>query len=74
MAREARACSTAIAELLALVGAMSLAKRIVDLGRAARATHDLKNRQPLASATLVLSPEVFGVDGRPQLEQVRELV
>jgi len=61
-------------ELLALVGAMGLAKRLVGLGRVARAEHDLKNRQPLASATLVLAPEIFGVDVRPQLERVRELV
>ncbi len=59
---------------LGLVGAMGLAKRIVDLGRAARASHDLKTRQPLASATLVLAPEIFGVDVRPQLERVREMV
>ena len=57
-----------------LVSAMRLAKRIVGLGRVARAEHDLKNRQPLASATLVLAPELFGVDVRPQLERVRELV
>jgi isoleucyl-tRNA synthetase len=60
--------------LHSLVGAMGLAKRIVDLGRAARAEHDLKNRQPLAAATLVLAPEIFGVDVRAQLERVRELV
>ena len=53
---------------------MSLAKRIVGLGRVARAEHDLKNRQPLASATLVLAPEMLGVDVRGQLERVRELV
>jgi isoleucyl-tRNA synthetase len=57
-----------------LVAAMRLAKRLVGLGRVARAEHDLKNRQPLASATLVLAPEIFGVDVRPQLERVRELV
>ena len=60
--------------LLSLVGAMDLAKRLVGLGRVARAEHDLKNRQPLASATLVLAPEIFGVDVRPQLERVRGLV
>jgi isoleucyl-tRNA synthetase len=57
-----------------LVGAMRLAKRIVGLGRVARAEHDLKNRQPLASATLVLAPEIFGVDVRSQLERVQDLV
>ncbi|MEO7795711.1 MAG: DUF5915 domain-containing protein, partial [Thermoanaerobaculia bacterium] len=61
-------------EVLALVGAMGLAKRLVGLGRVARAEHNLKNRQPLASATLVLAPEIFGVDVRPQLERVRGLV
>lgn len=60
--------------LLALVGAMGLAKRIVGLGRVARAEHDLKNRQPLASATLVLAPEIFGVDVRAQLDRVRSLI
>jgi isoleucyl-tRNA synthetase len=60
--------------LLALVGAMGLAKRLVGLGRVARAEHDLKNRQPLASATLVLAPEIFGVDVRSQLERVRSLI
>jgi len=60
--------------LLALVGAMSLAKRVVGLGRVARASHDLKNRQPLASATLVLSLEAQGLDAREQLERVHEIV
>ncbi|MEO8275625.1 MAG: isoleucine--tRNA ligase [Thermoanaerobaculia bacterium] len=60
--------------LLGLVSAMGLAKRIVNLGRVARASHDLKNRQPLASATLVLAPEIFGVDVRPHLERVRAIV
>jgi len=62
------------ASLSALVGAMKLAKRIVGLGRAARASHDLKNRQPLASATLVLSLEILGIDAREQLTRVREIV
>ena len=71
---EARGLLNRDKDLLGLVGAMSLAKRIVSLGRAARAAHDLKNRQPLASATLVLAPEIFGIDVRPQLERVREIV
>ncbi len=59
---------------LLLAQAMGLAKRIVGLGRAARASHDLKTRQPLASATLVFAPEALGVDLRGQTERVRELV
>jgi len=36
-----------------LTHGMAIAQRIVSLGRAARATHDLKTRQPLAGATVV---------------------
>ncbi|HVS01478.1 MAG TPA: isoleucine--tRNA ligase [Thermoanaerobaculia bacterium] len=41
------------ADALALVAGMSLAQRIVSLGRTARSGHDLKTRQPLARITLV---------------------
>ena len=57
-----------------LVLAMSLAKRIVGLARAARATHDLKTRQPLPSMVLVFSKEAQGIDVRDHVERVRELI
>ena len=59
---------------LGLVAAVGVAKRIVGLGRAARNTHDLKTRQPLAAATLVFAPEALGVDVRAHVERVRDLV
>ncbi|MEZ5314504.1 MAG: DUF5915 domain-containing protein [Thermoanaerobaculia bacterium] len=62
------------ADDLALVQAMQLAKRIVGLGRAARNSHELKTRQPLAAATLVFAPEALGVGVRDHVERVREIV
>ena len=59
---------------LRLVGAMGLAQRIVGLARAARATHDLKTRQPLPSMVLCFSKEAQGVAIRDLVEQVREIV
>ncbi len=59
---------------LALVQAMSLAQRIVGLGRAARATHGLKTRQPLARATLVFSAEALGVDTQGHIARVRDII
>jgi len=70
--RELRGSAAAAAERLA--SAMRLAQRIVGLGRAARSSHDLKTRQPLASATLVFAPEALGVDVREQVERVREVI
>jgi isoleucyl-tRNA synthetase len=61
-------------EALRLVQAMSLAKRVVGLARAARASHDLKTRQPLPSMVLVFASEVFGVDVKDHVERVRELI
>ncbi len=61
-------------ESLRLVQAMSLAKRIVGLARAARASHDLKTRQPLPSMVLVFASEVFGVDVKNHVERVRDLI
>jgi isoleucyl-tRNA synthetase len=61
-------------EALRLVQAMALAKRIVGLARAARASHDLKTRQPLPSMSLVFAPEVFGVEVRGHVERVRDLI
>jgi isoleucyl-tRNA synthetase len=61
-------------EALALAQAMTLAKRIVGLGRAARNAHELKTRQPLAAVTLVFAPETHGVDVRAHVERVRDLV
>jgi isoleucyl-tRNA synthetase len=58
----------------ALVQAMSLAQRIVGLGRAARATHDLKTRQPLARATLVFSAEALGGDIQGHIARVRDII
>ena len=59
---------------LRLVGAMGLAQRIVGLARAARATHDLKTRQPLSSMVLCFSKEAQGVSIRELVEQVRDIV
>jgi len=61
-------------EALRLVQAMSLAKRVVGLARTARASHDLKTRQPLPSMSLVFAQEVFGVEVRGHVERVRELI
>ena len=61
-------------EALRLVSAMSLGRRIVGLGRAARNAHSLKTRQPLASVTLVAAADVFGADLRPQVERIRDLL
>jgi isoleucyl-tRNA synthetase len=61
-------------DALATVGAMELAKRIVALARAARATHELKTRQPLTAMTLAFSREVQGVDVRAQVERTSELI
>lgn len=57
-----------------LVEAMALAQRIVGLGRAARNTHNLKTRQPLAAVTLVFSAEPRGRDIRGDVERVRDLL
>jgi len=62
------------AEALHLVDAMSLAQRVVGLARAARATHNLKTRQPLPSMVLVFSREAQGHDIRESVERVRELI
>ena len=61
-------------EALRLVAAMRLAQRVVGLGRAARATHNLKTRQPLGGVTLVSAPETAGGDLRGGLDRVRDLV
>ena len=61
-------------ETLRLVQAMSLAQRVVGLARAARASHNLKTRQPLPSMSLVFAPEVFGVEIRGHIERVRDLI
>lgn len=61
-------------EALGLVEAMALAQRVVGLGRAARAAHDLKTRQPLAAVTLVAAPDAKGGDLPARLERVREIV
>ncbi|MBP7813914.1 MAG: isoleucine--tRNA ligase [Thermoanaerobaculia bacterium] len=61
-------------EAAALARAMALAQRVVGLGRAARAAHDLKTRQPLAAVTLVAAPEAGEGDLRAHLERVREIV
>ncbi len=61
-------------EALRLTHAMSLAKRVVGLARAARSNHELKTRQPLSSMVLVFAAEVFGVDVKEQVERVRELI
>ncbi|KAB2963831.1 MAG: isoleucine--tRNA ligase [Thermoanaerobaculia bacterium] len=61
-------------EALRLVQAMSLAKRVVGLARAARSTHDLKTRQPLSSMVLVFAQEIFGVGVKDHLERVKGLI
>lgn len=61
-------------ETLRLVQAMSLAKRVVGLARAARSTHDLKTRQPLSSMILVFAQEVVGTGVRDHLERVKDLI
>lgn len=61
-------------ETLRLVEAMSLAKRVVGLARAARSTHDLKTRQPLSSMVLVFAQEVFGVGVKDHVERVKDLI
>jgi isoleucyl-tRNA synthetase len=57
-----------------LIEAMALAQRLVGLGRAARNTHNLKTRQPLAAVTLVFSAEARGRDLRAEVERVRALL
>jgi isoleucyl-tRNA synthetase len=57
-----------------LARAMSLAKRIVGLARAARSAHDLKTRQPLAAITLVFAPEALGRGVRQSVERVERLI
>jgi isoleucyl-tRNA synthetase len=61
-------------DVLELVQAIALAKRIVGLGRAARSAHDLKTRQPLSSVTLLSSREAQGLDLRAHVDRVRDLV
>ncbi len=61
-------------EALHLVQAMSLAKRVVSLARAARANHDLKTRQPLPSMTLVFGPEALGQEVETHIERVKALI
>jgi len=61
-------------ETLRLVQAVSLAKRIVGLARAARSNHNLKTRQPLPSMVLVFSREIQGVDVRDHVERVRDMI
>ncbi len=56
-------------EALRLVSAMSIGRRIVGLGRAARNLHNLKTRQPLASVTLVSATQSHG-----DVERVRDLL
>jgi isoleucyl-tRNA synthetase len=53
---------------------MALAQRVVGLGRAARNSHNLKTRQPLAAVTLVFSAEARGRDLRAEVERVRALL
>lgn len=61
-------------DLLRLADSMQLAKRVIGLARAARASHNLKTRQPLPSMVLVFSREAQGVDIRTQVERVRDLI
>ncbi|MCB1007788.1 MAG: isoleucine--tRNA ligase [Acidobacteria bacterium] len=61
-------------ELLRLVASMQLAQRIIGLARAARASHNLKTRQPLPSMVLVFSREAQGVGIRDQVERVKEII
>jgi len=61
-------------QALGLVDAMNLAKRIVELGRTARATHELKTRQPLGSVTLVFSGHLVGVDLQRRVERVLPII
>jgi isoleucyl-tRNA synthetase len=57
-----------------LVEAMAAAQRVVGLGRAARATHDLKTRQPLGAATLVVAHSAAVGGFRERVERVRDIV
>lgn len=58
-------------EARSLIAGMRAAQRVVALGRAARNTHELKTRQPLAGVTLVASlDETF----RAHLERFGEIV
>jgi isoleucyl-tRNA synthetase len=61
-------------EAIRLVQAVSLAKRIVGLARAARSTHNLKTRQPLPSMVLVSSREAEGIDVRAHVERAKDLI
>lgn len=61
-------------DLLRLVESMQLAQRVIGLARAARASHNLKTRQPLPSMVLVFSREAQGMDIRAQVERVRDLI
>jgi len=61
-------------EAVRLVDAMAVAKRVVGLARSARASHNLKTRQPLRSMTLVFGAEALGHDIKGQVERVRELI
>ncbi|HVQ26036.1 MAG TPA: DUF5915 domain-containing protein, partial [Planctomycetota bacterium] len=58
--------------LVGLASAMAAAQRIVSLGRAARNTHNLKTRQPLAAVTLVFAQA--GPSLRAWVERVRDLL
>jgi isoleucyl-tRNA synthetase len=53
---------------------MRLAQRIVGLARAARATHNLKTRQPLSSMVLVFSRQAQRAEVEHQVERVREII
>ncbi|KAB2969146.1 MAG: isoleucine--tRNA ligase [Thermoanaerobaculia bacterium] len=62
------------ADVRGLVESIALAQRIVGLARAARATHNLKTRQPLPSLVLVFSREAQGIDVRAHVERAKELI
>jgi isoleucyl-tRNA synthetase len=59
------------AEALALVAGIAIAQRVVALGRAARNSHELKTRQPLAGVTVVAA---FEAGVHPHLERFGELI
>ncbi len=52
--------------------AMTAAQRIVRLGHAARNTHGLKTRQPLAAVTLVTADSTLELKVQPQLDLLRD--
>ncbi|MGH9380727.1 MAG: isoleucine--tRNA ligase, partial [Thermoanaerobaculia bacterium] len=55
-----------------LLTAMADVQRVVRLGRAARSTHELKTRQPLAAVTLVASDAELRARVEPYLDILRD--